>query len=111
MHACLYLVCLHACAWVPLGCVYGIAHRELRTCAVLSLQRSTYSLIGTAIRDDGTRRAFAVSIAANPDTALVDLDGVDLSPYVDVLRVSDELHRNCAILERVQAQRIAQQRV
>jgi hypothetical protein len=54
---------------------------------------------------------FAESIAANPDIALVDLQGVDLSPYVDVLGVSDELHGNTVILEHVQAQRIAQQRV
>jgi hypothetical protein len=61
------------------------------------------------LQNDG--RAFAESIAANPDIALVDLQGVDLSPYVDLLGVSDELHGNCAILEHVQAQRIAQQRV
>jgi hypothetical protein len=77
----------------------------------LSSQRSSCSLIGTAIHDEGTQRAFAESIAANPDIALVDLQGVDLSPYVDVLGVSDKLHGNCVILEHVQAQRIAQQRV
>jgi hypothetical protein len=54
---------------------------------------------------------FVESIAANPDIALVDLQGVDLSPYVDVLGVSDALHGNSAILAHVQAQRIAQQRV
>jgi hypothetical protein len=47
----------------------------------------------------------------NPDIALVDLRGVDLSPYVDVVGVSDELQDNHAILAHVQAQRIAQQRV
>jgi hypothetical protein len=52
-----------------------------------------------------------VFIAGNPDIALVDLEGVDLSPYVDVLGVSDELQDNRAILAHVQAQRIAQQRV
>jgi hypothetical protein len=77
----------------------------------LSSQRSTYSLWSNAIIDEGSKRAFAESIAANPDIALVDLQGVDLSPYVDVLGVSDELHGNFAILKRVQAQRIAQQRV
>jgi rRNA maturation protein Rpf1 len=71
-------------------------------------QRSTYSLSATAIKDEGTVRAFAVCIAANPDKALVDLQGVDLSPHVDVLGVSDELRGNCVILEHVQAQRIAQ---
>jgi hypothetical protein len=61
------------------------------------------------VRNEG--RAFAESIAANPDIALIDLQGVDLSPYVDVLGVSDELRDNRAILAHVQAQRIAQQRV
>jgi hypothetical protein len=51
------------------------------------------------------------SIAGNPDIALVDLEGVDLPPYVDVLGVSHELQNNRAILKHVQAQRIAQQRV
>jgi hypothetical protein len=92
-----------------LGCMYGIAHRELRTCAALFSQRSTYSLSGIAIHNEG--RAFAESIAANPDIALVDLQGVDLSPYGDVFGVSDELRGNRAILAHVQAQRIAQQRV
>jgi hypothetical protein len=87
------------------------AHRELYTCTALSSQRSTYSLAGNYCGDEGTQRAFTESIAANPDIALVDLQGVDLSPYVDVLGVSDELHGNCVILEHVQAQRIAQQRV
>jgi hypothetical protein len=91
--------------------MYGIAHRELHTRAALSSQRSTYSLIGTTIRDEGTQRAFAESVASNPDIALVDLQGVDLSPYVDVLGVSDELRGNRAILTHVQAQRIAQQQV
>jgi hypothetical protein len=50
----------------------------------------TYSLSRIAIRDEGTLRAFAESIAANSDITLVDLQGVDLSPYVDVLGVSDE---------------------
>jgi hypothetical protein len=77
----------------------------------LSSQRSTYSLGENAISDEGTQRAFAESIARNPDIALVDLEGVDLSPYVDVLGVSDELQDNHAILAYVQAQRIAQQRV
>jgi hypothetical protein len=62
----------------------------------------TYSL--TLTMRDG-------SIAANLDIALVDLQGVDLSPYVDLLGVSDELRGNRAILAHVQAQRIAQQRV
>jgi hypothetical protein len=91
--------------------VYGIVHRELHACAALSLQRSTYSLIGNAIRDEGTLRAFAESIATNPDIASVDLQGVDLSPYADVLGVSDELYDNRAILAHIQAQRIALQRV
>jgi hypothetical protein len=110
MHACL-LACTYACAWVALGYVHGIAHREIRICAALSLQRSTYSLREIATWDEGIQRAFAESISANPDIALVDLQGVDLSPYVDVLGVSDELRGNCAILAHVQAQRIAQQRV
>jgi hypothetical protein len=53
----------------------------------------------------------STTIAANPDIALFDLQGVDLSPYLDVLSVSDELQDNRAILAHVQAQRIAQQRV
>jgi hypothetical protein len=113
VHAYLYVICRHArntCSWVALGCVYGIAHHELHTCAALSSQRSTYSL-GAVIRDEGTQRAFAESIAANTDAALIDLQGVDLSPYVDVLGVSDKLRDNRAILAHVQAQRIAQQRV
>jgi hypothetical protein len=109
MHACL-LTCTCTCAWVAVGCVYGIAPRELYTCAALSSQRSTYSLRNT-IGGEGAQRAFAESIAANSDIALVDLQGVDLSPYVDVLGVSGELRGNRAILAHVQAQRIAQQRV
>jgi hypothetical protein len=90
-------------------CVWDRASRAT-TCA-LSSQRSTYKLSGIDISDEGTQRAFAESIAANPDIALVDLQGVDLSPYVDVHGVSDELQDNRAILAHVQAQRIAQQRV
>jgi hypothetical protein len=89
--------------------MYGIVHRELHTCAVLCSQRSTHSLYESSTHYDG--RAFAESIAANSDIALVDLEGVDLSPYVDVLGVSDELQGNRAILAHVQVQRIAQQRV
>jgi hypothetical protein len=77
----------------------------------LSSQRCTYSLGEDDISDEGIQRAFAESIAANPDIALIDLQGVDLSPYVDVLGVSDELQDNRAILAHVQAQRSAQQRV
>jgi hypothetical protein len=40
------------------------------------------------MRDEGTQRAFAESVAANPYIALVDLEGVDLSPYVGVLGVT-----------------------
>jgi hypothetical protein len=87
-----------------------VCDRTSRATALTS-HRSTYSLTRSTINDEGIQRAFAESIAANPDIALVDLLGVDLSPYVDVLGVSDELHGNCTILERVQAQRIAQQRV
>jgi hypothetical protein len=89
----------------------GVHDLPLRTWAALSSQRSTYSLREDVIRDEGTQRAFAESIAANPDIALVDLEGVDLYPYVDVLGVSDERQDNRAILAHVQAQRIAQQRV
>jgi hypothetical protein len=71
----------------------------------------TYSLIRTAIRDERTQRAFAESIAGNPDIALVDLQGFQLSPYVDILGVSDELRGNRAILAHVQAQRIVHQGV
>jgi hypothetical protein len=98
--------------------VYGIVDRgswivdrELHTCAALSSQQSTYSLGGNGILYEGTQRAFAESIARNPDIALVDLYGFGLSPYVEVLGVSGELRGNHAILARVQAQRIAQQRV
>jgi hypothetical protein len=106
---CLYLVCRHARAWVALDCMHGIVHREQHTFATLSSQRSTYSLSESGPRYKG--RAFAESIAANSDIALVDLQGVDLSPYVDVLGVSDEFWDNRAILAHVQAQRIAHQRV
>jgi hypothetical protein len=75
-------------------------------CLVLTTK---YSLSGNDDCNEG--RAFAESIAANPDIALVDLQGVDLSPYVDMVSVSDELKGNRAILAHVQAQRIAQQRV
>jgi hypothetical protein len=109
MHVCLYWVCRHACAWVALDCMYGIVHRELHTCAVLSSHRSTYSLSESGTRYEG--RAFAESIAANSDIALVDLQGVDLSPYMDVLGVPNKLRDNRAILAHVQAQRIAHQRV
>jgi hypothetical protein len=78
-------------------------------CIVLLSHTCAYSLEGNYILYKG--RAFAESIAANPDIALVDLEGVDLSPYVDVLGVSDELRGNRAILAHVKGQRIAQQRV
>jgi hypothetical protein len=70
-----------------LDCVHGVAHRELHN-----------SLGGTAIRDEGTERAFAGLIAANPDVVLIDLQGVDLSPYVDVLDVLDKLRDNSVML-------------
>jgi hypothetical protein len=89
--------------------MYGIVHHELHTCAALSSLRSTYSLNETGTRYEG--QAFAESIAANSDIALVNLHGVDLSPYVNVLGVPDKLRNNRAILAHVQAQRIAQQRV
>jgi hypothetical protein len=57
------------------------------------------------------QRVFVKSIATNPDIALIVFEGVDLSPYVDALGVSDELRGNSAILAHVQEQRIAQQRV
>jgi hypothetical protein len=94
--------CTHA--WAAHGCAYGITHRELRTCAV-----SLFSQGKHHPHNEG--RTFAEPVAANLDIALVDLQGVDLSPYVDVLGVSDELRGNRAILAHVQAQRIAQQRV
>jgi hypothetical protein len=106
MRVCIWYVGMHV-----FGCAHGIAHRELHTLAALSSQRSTYSLGEDTISDEGTQRAFAESISANPDIALVDLEGVDLSPYVDMLGVSDELQDNREILAHVQAQRIAQQRV
>jgi hypothetical protein len=46
-------------------------------------------------------------IAVNTDIALVDLQGVDLSPYVDVLSVSDEPCNP----RPVRAKRIVQQQV
>jgi hypothetical protein len=73
--------------------VYGIAHRELYTCAALSSHWSTYSLDEIGIHNEGTQRAFAESIAANP---LFDLQRVDLSPYMNVLGVSDGLRGNQA---------------
>jgi hypothetical protein len=109
---CIGYVGMHICMGVykiALGCMYGIVHSELHTCAALSSQRSTYSLSETGIKNEG--RAFAESIAANLDIALVDLHGVHLSPYVDVLGVSNKPRYNRAILAHVQAQRIAQQRV
>jgi hypothetical protein len=93
---------------LALRCMYGIAHRDLHICATLCSQRRAYSLWKNALSD---KREFAESIAANPDIALIDLRGVDLSPYVDVLGVSDELQDNLSILAHVQAQRIAQHRV
>jgi hypothetical protein len=57
------------------------------------------------------RALYCSLLTANPDIALIYLEGVDLSPNVDVLGVSDELWDNRAILAHVQAQRIAQQRV
>jgi hypothetical protein len=106
-HARVFVFGMLTCTYSVVG---GIAYHELHTCATLSSQRSTYSL-GAAARDEGTQRALAESIAANPDIALIDLQGVDLSPYVDVLGVPDKLQGNRAILAHVQAQRIAQQRV
>jgi hypothetical protein len=87
--------------------MYGTVHRELHTCAAFSSQRSTYRLDEIGTRYEG--REFAESIAANSDIVLVDLQGVDLSPYVDALGVSNKLRNNRAILAHVQAQRIAQQ--
>jgi hypothetical protein len=79
--------------------------------AVLSSQRSTYSLGEDVISDEGTQRVFAESIAGNLDIVLVDLEGVDLYPYVDVLGVSEELRDNSAILKRKQVQQISHKRV
>jgi hypothetical protein len=78
-------------------------------CIVVLTHTCAYSLGYNSIGDE--QRAFAESIARNPDIALVNLEGVDLSPYVDVLGVSGEIQNNRAILECVLAQRIAQQRV
>jgi hypothetical protein len=70
-----------------------------------------YSFEYNSLDIEGNQWAFAEAIAANPDIALVDLQGVDLSPYVDVLGVSNALRGNHAILAHVQAQRLTQQRV
>jgi hypothetical protein len=75
----------------------------LRTCS--------YSLTGHPKLDEATQRAFAEAIFANEDSALIGLQGIDLSLYVDVLGVSDGFEGNRAILAQVQAQRITQQRV
>jgi hypothetical protein len=80
-------------------------------CIVLLIHTYTYSLDYNFIHDDGTHREFAESIAANPDSALIDLEGVELSPYVDMLGAPDELRDNHAILALIQVQRIAQRRV
>jgi hypothetical protein len=108
VHTCL-LTCTYTCAQVALGYVYAIPHCELHTFAALSSQRSTYSFRELDIHNAG--RAFAESIATNPDIALVDLGGVHLSPHVDVLGVSAELRDNRTILAHVQAQRTVHQRV
>jgi hypothetical protein len=54
----------------------------------------------------------AKSIAANPDSALVDIEGFDLYLYADVLGVLGDIRDdNRTILARVQAQRSARRRV
>jgi hypothetical protein len=70
-------------------------------CIVLLTHACAYSLDYNFIRDDGTHQEFAESVAANPDSALADLKGVDLSPYVHVLGVPDDLRGNHAILAHV----------
>jgi hypothetical protein len=52
-----------------------------------------------------------MSIAANPDSALVDIGGVDLSPYVATLGVPSYITNTRDILAHVQAQRLARRRV
>jgi hypothetical protein len=39
-------------------------------------------------RDEATQRAFAEAVSANQDSALADLEGVDLSPFVVTVRSS-----------------------
>jgi hypothetical protein len=77
--------------------------------AALFSQRCTYSIDGIGVIIDG--RAFAESIASNPDIALVDIQEVDLSPFVDVLGVPDEIRGNREILTYVRAKRIAHRQV
>jgi hypothetical protein len=60
----------------------------------LSSQRSTYTL-GEDASDEGTQQAFADSIAANTDIALVDLQGVDLKLF---LQPAGKIYYVCAIL-------------
>jgi hypothetical protein len=108
MHTSLYLVfrCWHAtsCIVACIGSRTGrAASSSLRTCA--------YSLAEDFTLDDATKRAFAEAISANQHSALINLQGVDLSLFADVLDVSDGFRNNSAILAHVKAQRIARQRV
>jgi hypothetical protein len=78
-------------------------------CAALFLQRCTYSIYASDAIIDG--RAFAESIESNPDITLVDIEGVDLSPFVDMLGVPDEIRGTREILAYVRAKRIAHRQV
>jgi hypothetical protein len=78
-------------------------------CATLFSQRCIYSIHASDVIIDG--RAFAESIASNPDIALVDIEGVDLSPFVDVLGVPDGIRGTREILAYVRAKRIAHRQV
>jgi hypothetical protein len=66
--ACIWYVGMHVCMGVydlALGCVYGIAHRELRTCAVSFFSHTcAYRLASTYIGVEGVQH-IAAELAHN----------------------------------------------
>jgi hypothetical protein len=81
---------------------------ETRSCQYTRGNAHAYRLYNNLIGYEGTR-AIAEAIAANEDTALVDIRGVDLSECVASLGLPEEFKRllNDDILAHMQARRLA----
>jgi hypothetical protein len=92
-------------------------HRKLHPFAVSVFSHTcAYSIGDNSISDNSigveeARRVFADSIATNPHIALVDLEGINLAPYVDMLGVSTEFQDSRTILAHVHVQRTIHRRV
>jgi hypothetical protein len=106
------LLCRHAC--VALSCVYGSRIVRYTRALYRSSDTCVYRLDHSPIGEKGaqymaTKRAFAEALSTNPDMALADLQGVDLSLYVDAWCV-ESVSQQPWILEQLHAQQLAQQR-